>query len=396
MRSPDALLQLLRKVKMLAENATNIPLSYEIQQEIVDLLLGAEKRMRDLRRRLKFIRNWNASHRHDRERRSCLKSCHAQLLEGTDDVGKFISILRDVGDSLAFIYLNRWDIRPFLSRPHAGHISGKAGLQAELRLLRILFENGQNALLNDITNCMRVGDITLFLDAGFVPIEVKSSEAGKASERAKRQLAAGERIMQFLAEDRVTGLYHAGETVYRVASHSEPTDHTGKLDQILRSYNGGWVREEVEPGLHYIVVDDPDDLASKGNFAPDRKLRGYMVNEFKQGSFGHYPFPLSFRDPIRLLRFYGGAFIIFVVFDLGVIDDALRNEGFEIDTNNQESRSLRIRRITGEPLYEVTEQFIWRFVGELLTLEWFIERNSSTGAMERERVELSSPAGWRK
>jgi hypothetical protein len=394
MHSAEELLRLFERIKILASKPNaNVPLSYEIQQELVERISRAEKRIRDLRRRLGIIRKWLATHREDRQRIQSLKPRQSQLVHEIDGARDFISTLRDVGDSIAFIYTDRWDIKPFLSRPHAGFISGKAGLEGELRLLRILFDQGENALLNDITNCMRVGDITLFLEGEMVPIEVKSSEAGKASARAKRQMAAGNQIMRFLAEDRATGLYRPGETVYRVASHSEPTDHTALLDQMLKAYVGGWVREQVEPGLHYIIADDPEDLAEKGNFAPDRRLRGYMVNQFKKGAFGHYPFPLSFRDPATLLRFYLGEFVIFVVFDLGVIEDGLREKGFMLETPAKESRSLHIRRIGGPALFEVTEQFIWRFVGEFLTLAWFIAELIH-GCHGAERVKFNEETGF--
>jgi hypothetical protein len=314
------------------------------------------------------------------------------LKQEIEDRRAFLSMLLDIGDSIAFIYVDRWDIQPFLSRPHAGFISGKAGLEGELRLLRILFENGEKALLNDITHCLRVGDITLFRDGDIIPIEVKSSEAGKASARAKRQQASGEKIMRFLVDDRATGLYHPGETVYRVASHSEPTDHSSELDRILNAYKGGWVREEVEPGLHYIVTNDPEDLFKRGNFAPDRKLRGYMINEFKKRPRGHYPFPLSFRTPSQLLRFYRGEFVIFVVFDLGVVADALHEKGFLLDLSEEDSRSLHIHPIQGTTALKVAEQFVRRFAGEFLTLRWFIAELIHMAA-DVERIRINKETG---
>jgi hypothetical protein len=370
----EELIRLFEEIKTLASDPkTHAPLSYKIQLELVEHISRAEKRIWDLRRRLGIIKSEHPKHRKDRQRSLALKQRRSQLNQEIEDAQGVISILRDIGDSIAFIHIDRWDIRPFLSRPHAGFISGKSGLQAELRVLNALSEMGESALLNDITNCLRVGDVTVFRGGGMLPIEVKSSEAGKESARAQRQQAAGEKIMRFLAEDKATGLYREGETIYRVASHSEPTDHATKLNQILKAYVGGWVRDEVEPGLHYVVADEPNDLAKMGNFAPDRKLRGYMVNQLKKQELGHYPFPLSFRDPVQLLRFYRGEYVIFVIFDLGVIEDALHKEGFILEKTSQEARSLLISRIDGSPIYEVTEEFIFlRFVGEFLTLEWFI------------------------
>src|SRR5262249_37982717 len=181
--------------------------------------------------------------------------------------------------------------------------------------------------------------------------------------RAKRQKEAGDRIVRYLDEDIATGVYRPNETMYRVANHAEPPDHTEKLNQMLGALDGGWLREEVEPGLHYIVSDniseDPEhlmkDLLKNFSFAPHRPIRVYAINELKKADYGYYPFPLTIRDPKMLLRFYRGEYIIFVAFDLEVIEEALHKEGFTMETP-EISSDIRVHRINGPWVLRVTEE----------------------------------------
>ena len=64
-------------------------------------------------------------------------------------------------------------------------MAGKLGLAAErARVEQARREYGQFALMHDLTNCLRIGDITVFTDEGPVQIEVKTNGI-----RSRRELA---------------------------------------------------------------------------------------------------------------------------------------------------------------------------------------------------------------
>jgi hypothetical protein len=73
--------------------------------------------------------------------------------------------LRSVGDALAWQRLN-YDRRLILTLSRnspAGKLDGKDGLDYELgRIETIWKESGQFALLHDLTNCLRMGDVSEF------------------------------------------------------------------------------------------------------------------------------------------------------------------------------------------------------------------------------------------
>jgi len=97
--------------------------------------------------------------------------------------------LRSVGDGLA------WRIHGFdrriifaLSRNQpAGPMYGKAGLERELGELQAVWQNERAfALLHGVTNCMRIADMTKFLDGRVLLVEVKAKATGPTSTQMKR------------------------------------------------------------------------------------------------------------------------------------------------------------------------------------------------------------------
>lgn len=98
--------------------------------------------------------------------------------------------LRTVGDALAW-RLFSFDRRPLITLGNnsvAGSIVGKKGLASELDAITESWEQrGNFALLHDITNTLRLGDITEFTEQGPRVAEVKASAGSSSGSRAGRQ-----------------------------------------------------------------------------------------------------------------------------------------------------------------------------------------------------------------
>ena len=58
-------------------------------------------------------------------------------------------------------YFDKWDIKPQSFKEPPGFVSEKAGLNFELRILRLVFSSGHVEILNDLTNCLRYGDVSI-------------------------------------------------------------------------------------------------------------------------------------------------------------------------------------------------------------------------------------------
>jgi hypothetical protein len=77
---------------------------------------------------------------------------------------KFLSKgVKEIADGIAWRTLDhsRFKLRVLSQGRYAGHTWGKEGQRAELRRAEIMLQNGGLVLLNDVTNCLRIGDIIL-------------------------------------------------------------------------------------------------------------------------------------------------------------------------------------------------------------------------------------------
>ena len=88
---------------------------------------------------------------------------------------------RCVGDALAWRVFDfqRKQIIALCQNAPPGVMAGKKGLAAELDLVEQARAAGQFAILHDLTNCLRIGDVTVFgNDGSFETIEVKTDLGG--------------------------------------------------------------------------------------------------------------------------------------------------------------------------------------------------------------------------
>lgn len=110
--------------------------------------------------------------------------------------------LRAVGDAMAwrlFNYDRRFIIALSRNNP-PGPFVGKEGLGYELGAVKEAWERDNSfALLHDLTNSVRVGDMTLFTASGPRLVEVKKSAEGGGSRR-RQQLRRAQEAVAFINE----------------------------------------------------------------------------------------------------------------------------------------------------------------------------------------------------
>lgn len=139
---------------------------YEFQHELADLLLAVEADRRGLKRAADRVRKGKAPHPQAPEPESGRDLAeHSTWLFEHDLCERLARQLRSVGDAFAWKAFGFH--RPFilaLSRNDSpGPIHGKAGFAVErARAERAYKEDGHFALLHDLTNCLRIGDITVW------------------------------------------------------------------------------------------------------------------------------------------------------------------------------------------------------------------------------------------
>jgi hypothetical protein len=105
--------------------------------------------------------------------------------------------LRCVGDALAWrVYgYQRKHIIALCQNQSPGPIAGKQGLRAELDRVEQARADGQFALLHDLTNCLRIGDVTVFGGDGTPSvIEIKTDPSRRRPAQNRRIKAAIEAV----------------------------------------------------------------------------------------------------------------------------------------------------------------------------------------------------------
>jgi hypothetical protein len=108
--------------------------------------------------------------------------------------------LRCVGDALAwrvFGFERRYILALCRNQP-PGVMAGKAGLAAEReRVEQAWREDGQFAILHDLTNCLRIGDVTVFGDGPPETIEIKTDRQ-RRSPAQRRRISAAQQALRDL------------------------------------------------------------------------------------------------------------------------------------------------------------------------------------------------------
>ncbi|MFE0087693.1 hypothetical protein [Streptomyces sp. NPDC058991] len=136
------------------------------QRDLLTRLLAVEKDRWEFKRAVVRMRKGKSPHQEASEPQSGRDITDVATWRFEHDVCERLACqLRSVGDALAWraFGFHRPFILALCRNDSPGPMYGKAGLQAELdRAERAFKEDGSFALLHDLTNCLRIGDITVW------------------------------------------------------------------------------------------------------------------------------------------------------------------------------------------------------------------------------------------
>lgn len=325
-----SLIDTFGRLKEIRENHTNkLIRSLELQKVLIKRIVSIEKRIHKNTSLINSLKELLA--RNTDKADLIQKSSQIKALRDRNHQYKgLINIFKAVGDGLAFLYLNQWDVKPLVFKEPSGFVSGKVGLTKELAILEGLFKVGKIAILNDITNCLRYGDITMAVNGFPYLIEVKSSRVKPA--RTMRQIENADKMLRYLASDRTESLYGVGPVV-RVNTHCYDKNYIKELNECIElALADGFCVREIEKGLtYYIESRSIDEAFLNSIFSKIKKPLVFFANEVKHASLGYYPFTLSIESPEQLYDFYRGRFLISVIVDLHVLSSKFLNKGLEVD-----------------------------------------------------------------
>lgn len=326
--------------------------------------------IREARRELSTKRVIPFTKKQSRTLKSNIKSYEQKIQEYRN----LLFILRSIGDALAFTFVSRWDIKPMIFKETAGYISGKSGFIAEKQFLHYFFQQGHIAILNDITNSLRFGDLIVIGEdsqPGIVEIKLSNNQ----SARVDRQEQKAFELVDYLNTDHTQ---REGWSVTRRVLSAIFEDHVDEINHLLEvAVREGYAFGKIEEGLYYYTEtsENKSDFASiiKNNL-PNPPI-AYFLNGIKYSCTGYFPFTLSIRDPEILFDFYQGNIIIIVLVDRDVITTKIRSQGLDVSFEQGNDWVLSIEnpetvKRTG-PL--VLGRFLFdRIAFEFLSLDWIL------------------------
>jgi hypothetical protein len=288
-----ALLQTLRT------NLQDLATLKELQKLLLREVIRAEKKIRELKTELRTIKGTADSAA--ARRSSYLKN----RIEG---FRQCTYIWRCFGDAIAFLYMDKFALKhSFYStenmnaKQDAGFIAGKEGLANELVLLDSALEHNVPALLVDLTNTIRHGDICLMGKSNPYLIEVKASK--KLDSRGNKQKRSLEKLRTFYETDKGEGLRGFPE-VRRQAYEMPERTHVDQINEcIVEALKNGCAIRQPERGLHYIVMtqDRPSLELVMGSLG----LKGCSSSTRPRAEHGHLTCPSS--SPLRARTTYGSS-----------------------------------------------------------------------------------------
>lgn len=351
-----------------------------IQEELIKRISYAERRIKELKDETKRIKV-SLKKRLPKFKATEVKQRKAECQERVKGYQELISLLRQIGDGLAFTYLDKLDIKPLAFKPPPGAMTGKRGSRLERKIFRKAFLQGHVALLNDLTHCLRYGDVTIVKDGRFILVEAKSGE--NANKRTRRQEAGIKMISDYILNDKIYGLYGHEHSTHRIELGSPEINYQSQATEILRkTAKGSSAYAEVEDGLFYAIISDGEweaTFVEIGEKCSSPLL--IFLNNFKHDNTGNYPFTLSIRDPQTLLQFFLGEFLVMVTLDLEVLRLKFKKYGIRMqfmqDNTDWPLEIVDARKdISNGGRCRVSKHFFGRIFVEFLSIEWFVEETT--------------------
>jgi hypothetical protein len=317
---------LLEALRANQEDLTSLK---KLQQLLFREIARTEKKIRELKAKLKGIQKTGG--KQIAKRSSSLK----HRIEG---YRQNAYIWRCFGDAIAFLYMDKHALKQVFfnienpnPKNNAGFIMGKEGLAMEIAHLEFALEQEVPALLTDLTNTIRHGDICLMGGGDPHLIEVKAGK--RLDKRGKKQKRNLEKLHKFFEEDKAEDLRGFKGPIRRQEYETAERTYTADInDCIDEALTKGHATREPEPGLHYIALAEgaPDINEILAHFKPEAPWL-FQLNEIKatRAWAPYMPFTLTLRGKDNLWKFIRGNVVLLVLFDLEQLCTIAKQKGYD-------------------------------------------------------------------
>ncbi len=350
-------------------------LCYETQLRLIKYQFYFENRIRTLAKEkeiLKIALHKNINPRRTKEQSYALKKKINDVEMRVVEYKNLINISKTIANGIVFSYLNKWDIKQFSFKEDAGFISGKRGFILEKKIFLIVFHIGKIALLNDLTSCLRHGDITV-IESGKSPWFFEAKQSKYLSKRIIRQKESINEVLKFMYE----GVRNFnGVKVQGVQLNDTEINYSNLLPELIRKgLQEGYSSISPEEGLIYFVATNVDyisNISEESKKFIEPKLNIISTSFFEPG---YMPMPLLIREPSLTYQYFKGEFVLLICLDMDTIRKKYEKKGFHLELI-KDNKDFVYRIIDRENRgFEVGIYIFSRLVHEFISLEWFINES---------------------
>ena len=362
----NSLLKLLEQVKILQGSPfQKAKLCHDIQEKLIARIRYIEKKIRFWKKQFKKAKNQTE------------KESYWSMVE---EYRFILYLFKGIGDSIAYIYIDRWDVKPINKKNAPGFISGKSGFADECRVMRKAATFGTPCLLADLTNVLRHGDVYVFKD-GYKPLIMEIKKGQKLDQRGRRQRDKLNSLVEYLDTDKSETFFGDGILTVRIEASTPEVYYTHVMNRLItKSIKNGSCFEKAETGLYYICSISEDTSIMDKVFSLCKKPAVFYLNSLKinHGFYPYYPLILSLKKPEWVLDFYHGELLILVVVDIDVVINRVENKNINISLSEEEDFLFEIWRNEWESIglkspMQVSKPFFAKVGMEFLGLDWMID-----------------------
>lgn len=310
------------------------------------------------------------------------------------------AVLKRIADGLTwnFFGFDEHLLRVYAMGHPSGFMAGKTGCLSERRVIEAAYQlpEVRFAIQNDITNVLRVADVTLLLSDGVIlPIEVKASHKSAYTERAKRQMKRYNAIQAYLREGISEEVEIFGEPLRSLEVPLEYNYYWKELEQAAFKAlieNFAWrvcddgllivcYRRSVEPNLYHIL-----EYALRDTQWASPSIRFGCLSRHldpQENDILKYVIPVtSFEiDPSVIVELLLGELEVTILVNVDRVEEMFKKVGFETEVSPE--GGIKIKALSGTQLGIRERPWNWLVYG-LLTLPSFINMVTSS-LVEAER-----------
>jgi hypothetical protein len=288
-------------------------------------------------------------------------------------------LLKLLGTTVAWILLefDRPYIRSFAVGHDPGFISGKRGFDLEIIALKTAFKfKNSAAILHDITNCLRVGDLSIIRPGRILTWELKLKKRRKRDRREIRQKRKLEILREFYDKGVSTRLTKGMTSVRRLSKRRDKHNWNELSSVIEQASKNKFGIKIVEKCLIYCAVrhdasasDLIDIIASNTKVFESPYMFGCHDNHIDIGLPSIMPFtcfeiPISQKEKL-LLRHVN--FCVFL--DLNSFCEVIKENGLDCTIKKSNKEILVGDVSTEENLLRINLGIINRLLYECLSIE---------------------------